>query len=106
MLRITRSAQGMMRKSLRKSMATGCQKFITLPGPGCCLTKMASRFLELLDLALKQFRLVANLKILRLGQKPRKQNLWVMPMDTGQNMGKNFLSIRMLSNMLMQPIIL
>ncbi|OEI72286.1 hypothetical protein BFG58_22805 [Enterobacter sp. ku-bf2] len=87
-------------------MATGCQKFITLPGPGCCLTKMVSRFQELLVLELGLFRLVVNLKILRFGQKPRKQNLWVMPMDTGQNMGKNFLSIRMLSNMLMQPIIL
>ena len=34
LLRIKRSAQGMMRKSLRKSMATGCQKFITLPARG------------------------------------------------------------------------
>ncbi|ESL80565.1 hypothetical protein L423_02728 [Enterobacter roggenkampii] len=58
-----------MRKSLRKSMATGCQKFITLPGPGCCLTKMVSRFLELLDLGLGQFRLKMVVELLKVLQK-------------------------------------
>jgi filamentous hemagglutinin len=57
-------------EELEKEHGDRLQKFIMLPGLECCLTKMASRFLELLVLELGLFRL-GQVVLLKVNQPPR-----------------------------------